>query len=175
MKKILVVVDYQNDFVTGSLGFEKAVTLEEGILKKIEEYKKNHDEVVFTYDTHPENYLETQEGKNLPIVHCVENTEGWQLYGKVKYATVGCKIFKKPTFGSMDLAVYLACNQYTHVEIIGLVSNICVLSNAIMAKAALPEAIVTVDASLTSCFDESMNEKALDILEGVQVNVINRK
>ena len=174
MKKLLVVVDYQNDFVDGSLGFEKAPSLEEGICQKIDMYKKNHDEVIFTFDTHHENYLETQEGKHLPITHCIENSDGWQLYGKVKYAALGCRTFSKPTFGSMDLAIYLACQHYDVVEFVGLVSNICVLSNAIMAKAALPEAEIIVDASLTASNDDVMNEKALDILEGVQVKVIHR-
>ena len=83
MKKLLVVIDYQNDFVNGSLGFQEAVALEDYLADLIKEYHNNNDDVIFTYDTHQKNYLTTQEGKNLPVAHCLENTEGWQLYGKI--------------------------------------------------------------------------------------------
>ncbi len=175
MKKILVVVDYQNDFVDGSLGFEKAVSLDERIVRKIEEYKQNGDEVVFTFDTHGENYMQTQEGGNLPVPHCLKNTPGWQLYGK----TADCcdettRCFEKPTFGSLQLAGYLAENRYDSVELVGVVSNICVISNAVLAKAALPEAQIIVDASCTASNDDGLNEKALDVMEGLQIKVTNR-
>ena len=91
MKKLLVVIDYQNDFVNGSLGFEKAVALEEYLVDLINRYHHNNDDVIFTYDTHQENYLETQEGKNLPITHCIENSKGWQLYGKINELAVNDK------------------------------------------------------------------------------------
>ena len=148
MKKILVVVDYQKDFVNGSLGFDKAVTLEKGIYQKIKQYKQNSDEVVFTFDTHDDNYLQTQEGRNLPVPHCLRNTEGWDLYGKIAdLCDETSKRFKKITFGSLELADYLTNKDYVSVELIGVVSNICVISNAIIAKAALPEAEIIVDAS----------------------------
>lgn len=176
MKRILVVVDYQKDFVDGSLGFDKAVVLEDKIKEKIEKYRKNNYEVVFTFDTHGNSYLNTQEGKNLPIPHCIVNTEGWKLYGKIAdLCDENTKIFKKPTFGSMKLAKYLENNRYDSVELIGVVSNICVISNAVLAKAALPEAEIIVDASCTASNDEILNEKALDVMEGMQINVINRQ
>lgn len=84
MKRLLIVVDYQNDFVSGSLGFEKAIQLEKSIVETIKEYQNNNDEVIYTMDTHPQNYLETYEGQHLPIEHCIENSKGWELYGKVK-------------------------------------------------------------------------------------------
>lgn len=175
MKKILVVVDYQRDFVNGSLGFNKAVQLEKSIEQKIQLYKQNGDEVVFTFDTHMDNYLETQEGKKLPISHCIKNTEGWKLYGEVaKLLDNTTKSFEKVTFGSMELAAYLEKNRYDYVELIGVVSNICVMSNAVLAKAALPEAEIIVDASCTASFDDSLNEKTLDVMEGMQIRVINR-
>ena len=175
MKKILIVVDYQKDFVDGSLGFDKAVTLEKAIGQKIELYKQNGYEVVFTLDTHNDNYLQTQEGKNLPVPHCIRNTDGWNVYGKI----AGCcdettKCFEKATFGSLELAAYLANKEYASVELIGVVSNICVISNAILAKAALPEAEIIVDVSCTASFDESLNQKALDVMQGLQIKVINR-
>ncbi|SHI88705.1 cysteine hydrolase family protein [Desulfosporosinus lacus] len=175
MKKILVVVDYQKDFVSGSLGFEKAISLETRIRHKIKQYKQNGDEVVFTFDTHNDNYLQTQEGKNLPILHCVRNTEGWNLYGKVaELCDKTSKRFEKITFGSLELATYLTNNEYDCVELIGVVSNICVISNAIIAKAALPEAKIIVDASCTASNDESLNQKALDVMQGMQIEIINR-
>lgn len=175
MKKILVVVDYQKDFVDGSLGFEKAAALEKSIEGKIVSYRNNGDEVVFTFDTHMDNYLGTQEGKNLPILHCIKNTEGWKLYGNIeKHCSSTDKCFEKVTFGSMELAAYLAQNKYDYVELIGVVSNICVISNAVLAKAALPEAEIIVDASCTASNDDSLNEKSLDVMEGMQIKVINR-
>lgn len=175
MKKILVVVDYQKDFVNGSLGFDKAALLEKGIFQKIKQYKNNGDEVVFTLDTHGDNFLQTQEGKNLPVPHCFKNSEGWNLFGCIgdlRDETTKC--FEKITFGSFDLATYLAANHYDWVELIGVVSNICVISNAILAKAALPEAKIIVDVACTASFDESLHEKALDVMQGMQIEIINR-
>ncbi|MGI6066659.1 MAG: cysteine hydrolase family protein [Bacillota bacterium] len=175
MRKILVVVDYQNDFVTGSLGFKKAVELEKAICAKIEEYKENGDEVVFTLDTHFCSYLMTQEGKNLPVPHCFWHTEGWHLYGKVAdLCQDEDRCFEKETFGSTELAHYLEKNEYDCVELVGVVSNICVLANAVLAKTVLPESEIIVDASCTASFDDSLNEKALDVMEGMQIKVINR-
>lgn len=175
MSKLLVVVDYQNDFVNGSLGFPGAEALEEPICRKIEEYKARGDDVAFTFDTHGEDYLETQEGKNLPVTHCVWGMPGWELYGRVAdYCDALTPCFHKPAFGSMALAYYAKTQGYEEVELCGLVSNICVISNAVLVKAALPEARVSVDARCTACADPAMNEKALDVMEGLQVAVTNR-
>lgn len=174
MKKILVVVDFQKDFVIGSLGFPNAVSLENKILEKIQEYRAAGGEVVFTFDTHGEDYLKTQEGRNLPVPHCLKNTEGWKLYGKVAEARGSSdKCFEKRTFGSLELAEYLSQNAYDRVELVGLVSNICVISNAVLAKAALPEAEIIVDAQCTACADEAMNQKALDVMRGLQIGIVN--
>lgn len=175
MKKVLIVVDYQRDFVSGSLGFEKAVNLEHAIAKKIGEYNQSGGEVIFTFDTHSDNYMETQEGRNLPIPHCIKNSEGWGLFGSIaSYCSSNTKCFEKPSFGSMELAEYLKENDYVKVEFVGVVSNICVISNAVLAKAALPEAEIIVDAACTASNDDSLNEKALDIMQGMQIKVINR-
>lgn len=177
MNRILLVIDYQNDFVDGTLGFSGAEKLDEKICSKINEYRKSNDEVIFTLDTHYENYLSTQEGRNLPVVHCIKGTHGWEIYGKcAECVRESDKIFEKSSFGSYELAEYLRKKKnIDSVEIVGLVSNICVIANAVCAKTALPEAEITVDASCTSCADEKLNRQALDCMEGIQIKVINRE
>ena len=176
MKKLLIVVDYQNDFVVGSLGFPKAETLEEPICRKIATYRNAGDDVVFTLDTHGGDYLETMEGKNLPIPHCSRSSEGWQLFGKVAALRSPKDIvFEKPTFGSVGLMTYLMENVYDSIELCGLVTNMCVLSNAVIAKSARPDAEILIDASCTASFDNAMHEKALDVLAGIHCTILNRK
>ena len=176
MNRLLIVVDYQNDFVDGSLGFPGAEKLAGPIAERIREYRANGDDVIFTFDTHNPDYLETQEGRKLPVPHCVRDTDGWELYGAVAEAVQdGDKSFCKPTFPSLELGKWLEGRTYDRVELCGLVSNICVLSNAVIAKAALPEAEIVVDANLTASGDPILHEKALDVLEGIQVTVLNRK
>lgn len=170
MKKILIVVDYQNDFVDGALGFDGARNLEDGICKKIEEY--SNDEVICTLDTHTEEYMSTHEGKRLPVPHCIKGTEGHKLFGRVRELLTDKKCFEKPTFPSLEMANYLAEGDYDVIELCGLVSNICVLSNAVMARAACPDAEIIVDSSLTSAADGEMHQKAMDILRGIFVTVI---
>ncbi|MDD2956014.1 MAG: cysteine hydrolase [Oscillospiraceae bacterium] len=175
MKRALIVVDYQNDFVGGSLGFPAAAALEDPICEKIRQYKERGGDVIFTYDTHGEDYLQTQEGSRLPIVHCLKGTDGWQLYGRVNsLRDSDAPTFLKPAFGSMELAEYLMCRRYDEVELVGLVSSICVISNAILAKAALPECRVVVDAACTAGADKPLHEKALDVMQGLQIDVLNR-
>lgn len=166
--KLLIVVDFQNDFVNGSLGFKKAEELEQKIVQKIKEY----DDVIFTLDTHYDNYFDTLEGKKLPVKHCIKDTDGHKLYGEVgKYLDKAIKVFEKPTFPSLELANYLVGKDYDEVEICGLVSNICVLSNVVMVKAALPNARIIVNKNLTASFDEKLNEETFDILKGIHVDV----
>lgn len=175
MKKLLIVVDYQNDFVSGTLGFEKAKQLESRIFEKIEFYKDNQDEVIFTLDTHEADYLSTIEGKKLPITHCIKNSEGWKLYGKIKaLCDEKTKCFEKSTFGSDRLFQYLKQNQYESIELIGVVTNICVISNAVIAKTVHPEISVIVDASCVASNDDNLNEKALDVMESFHIEIINR-
>ena len=173
MKKLLIVVDFQNDFVDGSLGFEKAVELDSLIYDKIKQFKDNNEDVIFTFDTHDDDYFETMEGKKLPILHCQKGDLGHQLYGKVKELFDKDKdvYFEKPTFPSLDLANYLKDKEYQEIEICGLVSNICVLSNAVMVKAALPNAEIIVDKNLTSSFDEILNEYTFEVLKGLHIKV----
>ncbi len=176
MKKLLIVVDYQRDFVDGSLGFPGAERYDSVISEKIAAYRRNGNSVVFTLDTHTEHYLTTQEGKNLPVAHCIRNEEGWKLFGKTgESARSDDLFFEKDTFGSASLFDWLRANPFDTIELCGLVSNICVLSNAVIAKTAQPEALIIVDAAATGSFDPSLSEKTLDILEGLQVTVLNRE
>ena len=172
MKRLLIVVDFQNDFVNGSLGFDQAKELEKPIVELIKEYQKNNDEVVYTMDTHPQNYLKTYEGKHLPVTHCVENTEGWQLYGQVKNLLKNARCFIKPTFPSLELAEYLKDKEYQDITLVGLVSHICVLSNAIMAKAALPQTPIRIMMNATSSIDLETHKKSIDVMKSMQIEVI---
>ena len=174
MKKLLVVVDYQNDFVTGSLGFPSAEQISLVIKSKIEKQIQEHQDVIFTLDTHYENYMDTMEGSKLPVKHCIKNTEGWKLHNDVNYLPIAKKVFEKETFPSLDLANYLKDNFYDEVELCGLVSNICVISNAIMVKAALPNAKIVIDALATDSFDKELQNKCFDVLQGLHIEVINR-
>lgn len=172
MKKALIVVDYQKDFVDGALGFPKASTLASGIRVKINHYREQGDTVLFTFDTHGADYLQTREGRHLPIPHCIKGTPGFELDAGIKdLQQASDKVFYKPCFGSLALAGFLKQEQYQQVELVGLVTNICVLSNAIIAQAALPEAEIIVDAGLCASFDDALHDKALDIMRGLFITV----
>lgn len=177
MQRYLFVIDYQNDFVDGALGFAGAEKLDERIAAKIRSYGKGH--VLFTRDTHFENYLSTREGKNLPVPHCIRGSHGWQVYGETAVALqeVEAKAIDKLVFG-MDvtdpaIAAVLPA-EADEIELVGLVSNICVVSNACVLQSRYPEATIVVDAACTDSFDKSLHEKVLDVLSGFQVKVLNR-
>ena len=173
MGRLLIVVEMQKDFVDGALGFEGAETIIPGIIGKINEYKNTGDDIVYTLDTHGQNYMSTQEGRNLPVPHCIDGSEGHELCEELKPHLSGLKAFKKPTFGSLELGNYISENKdkYESVELVGLVSNICVVSNAVIAKAAAPEAEIIVDPALTSSFDPVLGKEVFDILKGIQITV----
>ena len=176
MKKLLVVVDYQNDFVDGALGFPGAEILDKKIAAKIAAYRGNGDEVVFTFDTHAEDYLKTQEGLRLPIAHCIKDSDGWNLFGETAaFLTPDSPVFLKTSFGSPELGEFIGKGGYDEIEFVGLVSNMCVLSNAVIAKAADPEARIIIDASCTDSFDPILNEKALDVMQALHMDVVNRE
>lgn len=172
-KNALVVVDYQVDFVSGALGFAGAEKLESVILKKISAARKEGAQVIFTLDTHKKNYLSTAEGKKLPVIHCIDGTEGHRLYGKVADAVAeGDIVIKKNAFGSTRLGSLLKKGRYEQVELCGLVTDICVLSNAIIAKAALPESRIVVDSAACGSADKNAHERALQSMRGVQIDVV---
>lgn len=173
MNKLLIVVDYQFDFVTGSLKVPGAKELEPYIVSLIKEYRDNGDDVIFTMDTHDEDYLSTEEGKYMPTPHCIRGTDGYKLYGKVGKISGGSLIFEKRAFPSSQLCFYLRGARYTEVTLVGLVSNICVLSNAIMAKAALPFAHIVIDAKGSASNNPELEKKAYDVCEGLLIEVKN--
>lgn len=176
MRKLLLVIDYQKDFVNGSLGFPGAEGLDGPIALKIAQYHAAGDDVAFTLDTHGENYLTTQEGKRLPVPHCLRGSEGWTLYGESgKSRREGDAVLEKPAFPSLELGTWLREKGYDRVELVGLVSYICVLSNAVVAKAALPEAAIVVDAACTAGPNPTLHKMALDLMEqALQITVVNR-
>jgi len=177
MNRYLFVIDYQNDFVDGALGFPGAEKLDGKIAAKIRQYGKGR--VLFTRDTHFENYLDTREGKNLPVVHCVKGTPGWQVYGETAkaLAEVEAAPIDKLVFG-MDVTdpatAAVLPEKADEIELVGLVSNICVVSNAVVLQSKYPEATIIVDAACTDSFDKGLHEKVLDVLAGFQVKVVNR-
>lgn len=171
-EKLLVVVDYQKDFVDGALGFETAEQLDQVIANKIEEYLKAGQDVIFTKDTHYTNYLTTREGKHLPIEHCIIDSEGHNLYGKVAgYEKQAKKVFNKTSFGSIDLAKFISRSDYKEVEFCGLVSNICVLSNIIMTQTYNEKVEITVDLNATKGLSEEVNSSFKTYLQNLTVNV----
>ena len=171
-EKLLVVVDYQKDFVDGALGFETAEQLDQVIADKIEEYLKAGQDVIFTKDTHYTNYLTTREGKHLPIEHCIIDSEGHNLYGKVAgYEKQAKKVINKTSFGSIDLAKFISRSDYKEVEFCGLVSNICVLSNIIMTQTYNEKVEITVDLNATKGLSEEVNSSFKTYLQNLTVNV----
>ena len=172
MKRLLIVVDYQVDFVNGTLGFPKALTIENGIVDKVIEFENNGDEVIFTLDTHYDNYMETVEGVNLPVKHCIKGTEGHELFGEVRNVSLIHTLIEKETFGSSKLFTYLLENPYDEIYLCGVVTNICVISNAVVAKSALPNAKIFIYKDLVASFDNEMEEKSFDIMKNLHMQII---
>ncbi|QIX86331.1 cysteine hydrolase family protein [Campylobacter ureolyticus] len=172
MKRLLVVVDFQNDFVCGSLGFEKAKELEKVILEKINEYK--NDDIIFTLDTHEDDYLSTIEGKHLPIKHCIKGTSGHEIYGKIKEISKNYPCIEKETFASKELLHFIENKPFTYesIEICGLVSDICVISNAIITKAASPKSKILVYKKATSSANLKMQEMVFKVMQNLHIEVI---
>lgn len=166
--EILIVVDMQNDFISGALGTPEAEAIVSRVCHKIRAFPGM---VLATRDTHAADYLHTQEGKNLPVVHCVKDTEGWALHPDVADACHEklAKIFEKPTFGSMELAAYLTgLNQEESIEriqLVGLCTDICVISNALLLKAALPDIPIAVDASCCAGVTPKSHETAVSAMK----------
>lgn len=174
MKKLLIVVDMQKDFVDGALGSKEAVAIVDNVAKKIETFD---GDIIVTYDTHTQNYMETQEGKNLPVPHCIKGTDGWKLNSKVQAALdkKEYKAIEKPTFGSTDLPEYIKSNYNPmdiEIELIGLCTDICVVSNALLMKAHFLETKVSVDASCCAGVTPESHNAALVTMKMCQVNVI---
>jgi nicotinamidase/pyrazinamidase len=168
MKKLLVLVDFQNDFIDGSLGTPEAQAIVPAVLAKLASYPENAR--LATMDTHFSDYLETQEGKNLPVVHCRKNTSGWELQKDVPEGFA--RIFEKSTIGSIELARYIQDADVDEVELIGICTDICVVSNALLIKAADPEVKLTVDSSCCAGTSPEAHAAALETMRSCQVNVV---
>lgn len=178
MKRLLVVVDYQNDFVDGALGFQGAELIEDKIVELIEKFERNNDYICFTFDTHERDYLNTTEGKSLPVEHCIKGTKGWEIRERLADYARKYPKFEKHTFGSLDLGNYIRGMNtiIDEVYLVGLVSNICVISNAVIAKAALDKnGKVYVIKNATSSNNLDMQKEAFDVLENLHIRVYNVK
>ena len=171
--KVLIVIDMQKDFVNGALGTAEAESIVPKVAQKIASFD---GEVFYTRDTHMENYLETQEGKNLPVVHCVKNTPGWQIVPELSPETED-RIINKPSFGSLELPGKLKDLEeekgepVTQITLIGLCTDICVISNAMILKAAFPEVPISVDASCCAGVTPESHERALEAMKMCQIAV----
>lgn len=187
--KMLVVVDYQKDFVDGALGFEGAEKLDAGIAQKIRDYEQMGGIIVRTMDTHFKNYLETREGKNLPIVHCIYNTDGWEMYGETRKTwddvseRMATHSLNKRSFGvgpslMLELISYLRMSgievaDIETIEFVGLVSNICVISNIVAFQSTFSNATMLVNPALTDSFDKELHDATMKVLGGLQVKFID--
>lgn len=175
MRRILVVVDMQNDFIDGALGTSEAVAIVPNVVDKIKQYDPWN--VYLTRDTHYENYMNTQEGRNLPVEHCIEGTQGWQVCDAVAEVTKDAALIcNKPTFGSVELASRLMierAKEGLEIEMVGLCTDICVISNALLLKAAMPEVPITVDASCCAGVTPESHKNALEAMKMCQIKIIN--
>lgn len=174
MQDVLVVVDMQKDFIDGALGTKEAVAIVPNVAEKVQNFKGT---VLFTRDTHFDNYMDTQEGRNLPVPHCIRGTEGWQICSRLTPFTENATIIDKVTFGSMELGPML---QELHEEegissitFVGLCTDICVISNVMIAKAFLPEVPIIVDAACCAGVTPDSHRTALASMKTCQIQVIH--
>lgn len=184
LTKVLVVIDAQVDFITGALRNEEAIKAVPNIVNKIKNF--DGDYILVTLDTHGENYLESKEGKKLPVKHCVKGTEGWQLQEDIKKVLIefdakegkNVMYFHKPTFGSTSMAEFMELDEAFEgeldIEYVGFCTDICVVSNVLMEKAVLfDRAKITVDASCCAGVTPEKHKAALETMKSCQINVIN--
>jgi nicotinamidase-related amidase len=170
MKKVLIVIDMQNDFIDGALGTPEAKAIVPNVKKKIEEYNARGDEIIFTRDTHFENYFETNEGKHLPVEHCIDGTHGWEISAELD--CVGCPLVDKFTFGYSFWDLYFKFEDIDEIMLVGLCTDICVVSNALILKAMFPEIDIAVDASCCAGVTPESHKAALTTMKMCQINVI---
>ena len=170
MKKVLVVVDMQNDFVNGCLGSDEARSILPNVKNKISEYQANGDTIIFTRDTHDENYLQSQEGKYLPVPHCISGTDGWKIVDGLEVEN--SSYIDKPNFGWTHWDTN-GFDDTDEIELIGVCTDICVVSNALILKAMYPETHITVDASCCAGVTPETHNAALVTMKSCQIDVIN--
>ena len=172
--KILAVIDMQNDFIDGSLGTKEAVGIVDNVTAKIRQCREEGYKIYFTRDTHQPDYMTTQEGTFLPVEHCVEGTSGWELDARVAEVIEGATLVNKPTFGSTalaDMIKKIADKEEIELELIGLCTDICVVSNALMLKAFMPEVKISVDSSCCAGVTPEKHEAALETMRSCQIVV----
>ena len=173
MKKRLIVIDMQNDFIDGSLGTDEAQDIVPAVIRKIRSYPAEN--VYATRDTHPVDYLMTQEGKYLPVEHCIEGTDGWQIRPEIAELIPDDHIFNKPTFGSAEMAQVLRetlQSEKTEIELVGLCTDICVISNALLLKAVMPETRISVDPACCAGVTPEKHQAALETMRSCQIQGI---
>ncbi len=179
MKKILIVIDMQNDFIDGALGTKEAVSIVPNVVRKIQAYRELEEACILaTRDTHKENYMETQEGQYLPVPHCIKGTKGWEIRPEILEAMgVSAEdpcIYNKPTFGSRKLAKAIrrmSKEEEIEIELVGLCTDICVVSNALMLKAFMPEVKISVDSACCAGVTPKKHEAALETMRSCQIQV----
>lgn len=173
MRRILIVVDMQKDFIDGALGTMEAQAIVNPVIEKMGSYDKS--DIYVTRDTHGEEYLQTAEGRKLPVVHCVKNTEGWRLHPEIEKRAEPAHIIDKPSFGSLEL-MELLCRenkkQSLEIELVGLCTDICVVSNALLLKAAMPENTIRVDAGCCAGVTVKSHRAALLTMEMCQIEIV---
>ena len=167
--KVLIVIDMQNDFIDGALGTPEAVAIVENVRAKIGEYKERGDKIIFTRDTHHDNYMETNEGKHLPVPHCIEGSQGWEI--REGLYVEGADIINKPSFG------YTGWDKYgftadDEIELIGLCTDICVVSNALLLKAMYPETKIMVDPKCAAGVTPESHDAAIKTMTMCQVEMV---
>lgn len=170
MEKVLIVVDMQVDFVNGALGTKEAEAIVPAVVKKVEGFDGR---VIFTQDTHQPDYMDTQEGRNLPVKHCIEGTEGWRIIPELRALAQKAECVIKPTFGSKVLADALlaAAGEIESIELIGLCTDICVVSNALLLKAYMPEVPMCVDSACCAGVTPEKHLAALETMRSCQIRV----
>ena len=173
MKKVLIVVDMQNDFIDGALGTKEALEIVPSVIEKIKTYENENSIIYYTMDTHFSDYLKTQEGMRLPVEHCIKNTVGWEIPKNILRDNLN--IIEKYTFGSTKLFEKLSemKDQIESIELIGLCTDICVVSNALLAKANFLDIPVYVDASCCAGVTPKSHNEALNTMKMCQINVLN--
>jgi nicotinamidase-related amidase len=175
MKKVLVVIDMQKDFITDALRNEDAIKIVPYVKKKIDEAKENGDTIIYTRDTHGEDYMETEEGKNLPVKHCIKGSDGWQIIPELEDQKNAAKIIDKETFGSKDLADYFRENadDIDEVEFIGVCTDICVISNVLLTKAMIPNKKIIVDAKGCAGVTKESHDTALAAMKACHIKILD--
>lgn len=173
MRKLLIVIDMQNDFIDGSLGTKEAEAIVENVKDKIRSY--DPQDVIATRDTHETDYLNTQEGKYLPVEHCIRGTDGWQIRPDIAELLTDAVVYDKPTFGSTKMAEDLKAlseREELELELVGLCTDICVASNALLLKAAMPEVKISVDPACCAGVTPESHEAALRTMQSCQIQML---